>query len=70
MSKAMRILELKAGDWIKNMVIDQQPFTIYSVELKPFAKYLNGLLKDVPSSLSNCIKTLKFNKYLKINPDY
>ena len=70
MNKAMHVLQLKAGDWIKNMVVSAQPFTIYSVEIKPFAKYISGLFKSYPTELSNYIKVLSFNNYLKIKPEY
>ena len=70
MQKAMQVVVLKAGDFINQMVVNAQPFTIFSVEMKPFAKYASGLMGDYSTELLNYLNVLSFNNYLKVKPNY
>lgn len=70
MQKAMQVVVLKAGDFINQMVVNAQPFTIFSVEMKPFAKYASGLMGNYSTELLNYLNVLSFNNYLKIKPNY
>ncbi len=70
MQKAMEVVILKAGDFINQIVVNAQPFTIFSVEMKPFAKYVNGLAGDYSTELLNYLNILSFNEYLKVKPEH
>jgi energy-coupling factor transporter ATP-binding protein EcfA2 len=70
MQKAMEVVVLKVGDFINQMVVNAQPFTLFSVEMKPFAKYVNGLSNDYSTELLNYLNILAFNDYLKVNPEH
>lgn len=69
MRKAIQVVEAKAKDLIYESVKSSLPFNIYSVELKPFDKFIKGLLIGIRTRLIHYIEILNWNNYLKINID-
>jgi len=68
MAKALQVLKLKAGSIVKDFVEDSSPFSIFAVELKPFAKYINSLMVYKSDFVTYC-KVLKYNNYFKKHID-
>jgi hypothetical protein len=65
MIKALYVLKLKAGNIINDFIENSLPFSIFAVELKPFAKYINGLMVGHKNELITYCKILEYNNYLK-----
>ena len=66
MRKALEIVKMKAGLTIKDAVEKASPFSVFAVELKPFVRYLGGLMRGYETDLPSYIKILEWNNYLKI----
>ena len=66
MESALEIVMFKAGRLLAKAI--NSNVSIYAIELKPFAKYLNELKSGkLITHLKHYIKILKWNDYFKIN---
>jgi len=65
MQAALEIVKMKAGDLLANAI--NSKVSIYAVELKPFAKYLEELKSGkLVTNLKHYVKVLKWNDYYQI----
>lgn len=66
MQAALEIVMLKAGRLLAKAI--HSNVSIYAIELRPFAKYLNELKSGkLITHLKHYVKVLKWNDYFKIN---